>query len=344
MGMLDISVTDGGSGPVLALAGEADLTTLPQLASALRAQMGASPRLVTVDASRLRFADSATIAALIAAARTLRDRGGQLELLQPQPAVARTLELTGADQFLAVRGEPAAGPGPAREPGPDQDGPELPALRVLLASAGGDTVLRLAGEIDITTASIAADAAERCLRGRPARMTVDLDEVTFCDCAGGWVLQHAQQQATAAGTSFRLTGLTAPVRRVLTLMQATRLLRATCNPAGPGDDPGASPAAGHQAAAADGPPAARRPAARPGRDTRAAPDAIPLASPPDAVSAARRQLNQHYARGVERLLWELDKQPIPDEEAIRRAITAIGHGEAAEQQDRTHPTRREEGS
>ena len=122
------------------------------------------------------------------------------------------------------------------EPPPHDGTP--PQLRVLLASADGSAVLRLAGEIDFTAVSIAADAVARCLRERPAQMTVDLRSVTFCDCAGVRVLQRAQCQAAAAGAGFRLTGLKPPVRRVLTLARATGLLAAA------GGDRLAYPAAG----------------------------------------------------------------------------------------------------
>jgi anti-sigma B factor antagonist len=105
-------VIDGASGPVLVLAGEADLTSLDQLNSALNAQLWAGVHLLTVDLSRLRFADSATVAALVHAARALRDQGGCLELLRPLPAVARVLSLTGVDQVLVVRGG-GADPGPS---------------------------------------------------------------------------------------------------------------------------------------------------------------------------------------------------------------------------------------
>jgi anti-sigma B factor antagonist len=108
--LLEVSVSDGDNGPVLALSGEADLTTLRQLNSALDEQIWAGPRLLTVDLSRLRYADSATIAALVHAARTLRGQGGELELLRPQSAVARVLSLTGVDQALTVRGETEPGP------------------------------------------------------------------------------------------------------------------------------------------------------------------------------------------------------------------------------------------
>jgi len=101
--LLDVSVTEAESGPVVVLAGEADVNTLAQLNSVLNDQIWAGARLVTVDLSGLRFADSATIAALVSAARTLRDQGGDLELLSPRSAVDRVLSLTGVDQALIVR-------------------------------------------------------------------------------------------------------------------------------------------------------------------------------------------------------------------------------------------------
>ncbi len=114
MTLLEACVTDGQYGPVLVLSGQADLTTLAQLNSALDAQIWAGPRLLTVDLSRLTYADSASIAALTLAARTLRGQGGELELLHPQATVARILSLTGVDQVVTIRG--AAGPDPGQRP------------------------------------------------------------------------------------------------------------------------------------------------------------------------------------------------------------------------------------
>lgn len=105
MNLLDIRVTDGEPGPVVVLSGEADLTTVAQLDDALNAQIAAGPRILTVDLSGLRFVDSASIAALVRAARRLTAQGGRLELIHPQPGVARTLSLMGVDQALA---KPAA--------------------------------------------------------------------------------------------------------------------------------------------------------------------------------------------------------------------------------------------
>jgi anti-sigma B factor antagonist len=107
MTLLNVTVTHDESGPVVVLAGEADLTTLDQLNSALDTLIWADARMLKVDLSRLRFADSAAVALLAHAARTLRNQGGQLELLHPQLAVARVLELAGVDQAVTVRYAPA---------------------------------------------------------------------------------------------------------------------------------------------------------------------------------------------------------------------------------------------
>lgn len=112
--LLRVSVTDGEGGPLLLLSGEADLTTLGQLTSALDAQVDDGAVRLTVDLSGLTYADSASITALVRAGRALRVKGGELELLHPQPAVARILSLTGVDQLVVVRGEWQPGPAPGQ--------------------------------------------------------------------------------------------------------------------------------------------------------------------------------------------------------------------------------------
>ena len=114
MGLLEISVAAGQTGPVLTLSGEADLTTVAELTDALSAQLAAGARHLTVDLSRLRFADSAVIRELVLAGRTLKDRGGGLALARPQPGVARALSLLGVDQAIEIRDGTSAGADPER--------------------------------------------------------------------------------------------------------------------------------------------------------------------------------------------------------------------------------------
>jgi len=114
VGLLEISVAAGESGPVLLLSGEADITTAAELSEALTAQLATGTPHLTVDLSGLQFADSAVIRALVLADRTLKDRGGGLELAYPQPVVARALSLLGVDQVIEVRGETSAAAEPER--------------------------------------------------------------------------------------------------------------------------------------------------------------------------------------------------------------------------------------
>jgi anti-anti-sigma factor len=107
-------VSAGESGPVITLSGETDMGTVAELSELVTAQLSGGTRHLTVDAAGLGFADSASVRVLVLAARTLRQRGGGLVLLRPRRAVARMLEIAGADQVITVRGdnEARAGPGP----------------------------------------------------------------------------------------------------------------------------------------------------------------------------------------------------------------------------------------
>jgi len=108
---LRASVGAGASGPVVVLSGEADLTSVGRLSALISAQLSGETRHLTVDVSGLRFADTASIRTLVLAARTLKERGGSLVLLRPQPTMARVLDLLGAAQMFTIRGEPHGEPG-----------------------------------------------------------------------------------------------------------------------------------------------------------------------------------------------------------------------------------------
>ncbi len=114
-GQLGASVADGESGPVITLSGEADLTSAAQLNALLTVQLSGGTRHLTIDVSGASFADSATIRVLALAAMTLKERGGTLVLLHPQPAVARSLAVTGAEQMFTIGGQIPGEPEPEPE-------------------------------------------------------------------------------------------------------------------------------------------------------------------------------------------------------------------------------------
>lgn len=104
--MLDLSVADGDSGPVITLSGQADLPTLAELSQLITAQLARGTARLVVDVSELSFAEPMAIRTLVLAALTLKDRGGGLVLLRPQPPVVKMLTLVGGDQVITLDGEP----------------------------------------------------------------------------------------------------------------------------------------------------------------------------------------------------------------------------------------------
>lgn len=103
MSHLEVSVAAGETGPVVALTGEADLTSLPRLDEVITAQVSAGWPELTVDMSRLTFMDSASARTLMLAARAMRERGGSMVLLGPQPAVSRILAILGVEHMFVIR-------------------------------------------------------------------------------------------------------------------------------------------------------------------------------------------------------------------------------------------------
>jgi anti-anti-sigma factor len=103
VGSLEVSVATGASGPVLVLAGEADFTSITRLDEALTAQVSGRAVQLTIDAANLRYADSASMRTLVMAAMKARTRAGSVTLLDPQPAVARMLDLLCIDEMFSIR-------------------------------------------------------------------------------------------------------------------------------------------------------------------------------------------------------------------------------------------------
>jgi len=73
---------------------------------------------LTIDATDLRYADSASLRALVLAAEKIRTGDGTVTLLNPQPPVARLIELLCVDGMLSVERR-----------NPDKTQPDVPARR-----------------------------------------------------------------------------------------------------------------------------------------------------------------------------------------------------------------------
>lgn len=104
------SVAAGEAGPLITLAGEADVSTAAQLDDVITAQLATGAMYLTIDVAELSFADSMSISILTGAARILKELGGRLVLLRPQRTLLRILAILGADQVLTIHGTAGAPP------------------------------------------------------------------------------------------------------------------------------------------------------------------------------------------------------------------------------------------
>jgi anti-anti-sigma factor len=103
MSTLRVSATAGDAGPVIVLAGEADVTNAEQLGDAIDAQLSSGAVYLTIDAAGLTFADSGAIVILAGTAKTLKELGGGLVLLRPRKILLRTMTLLGVDQVITIQ-------------------------------------------------------------------------------------------------------------------------------------------------------------------------------------------------------------------------------------------------
>jgi anti-anti-sigma factor len=90
----------------LALRGELDIATLPQLEDALERTREAS--LLTLDLSALDFMDSSGLRIILAEHARAQEAGRKLSIVRGPAAVHRVFELTGTAELLPIVDRPEA--------------------------------------------------------------------------------------------------------------------------------------------------------------------------------------------------------------------------------------------
>jgi anti-sigma B factor antagonist len=88
---------------VVAVAGEIDLFTAPELKAALSEAVEAGRSRIVVDLTQTTFLDSTALGVLIGAVKRLRSRDGVLTIANTDPNIAKTFEITGLDQIFTIR-------------------------------------------------------------------------------------------------------------------------------------------------------------------------------------------------------------------------------------------------
>ena len=103
------SIETVGDAHVVTLQGEIDAFTAPSLREDLRHLVEETGAVsVVVDLEAVAFLDSSALGALVGILRRLRERDGQLRVVQPRTAAARIFELTGLDAVLDLYPDRAA--------------------------------------------------------------------------------------------------------------------------------------------------------------------------------------------------------------------------------------------
>lgn len=91
-----------GERHVIAVRGEIDLFTAPDLKAALLEAIDAGRTRIVVDLSETSFLDSTALGVLIGAIKRLRARNGTLTIVNVDANIAKTFEITGLDQIFAI--------------------------------------------------------------------------------------------------------------------------------------------------------------------------------------------------------------------------------------------------
>jgi anti-sigma B factor antagonist len=96
------SITVDSAVAVVAVHGEADLHTAPELRSAIAEATDAGADTVVVDLTEATFIDSMTLGVLLGASKRLRPRGGGVSVVCPDAAIRRIFEITLLDRAFSL--------------------------------------------------------------------------------------------------------------------------------------------------------------------------------------------------------------------------------------------------
>jgi anti-sigma B factor antagonist len=89
---------------VVAVRGEIDLFTAPELKATLTDAIEDGRLRIVVDLSDTTFLDSTALGVLIGAVKRLRSRDGRMTIVNTDQNIAKTFEITGLDQIFTIRG------------------------------------------------------------------------------------------------------------------------------------------------------------------------------------------------------------------------------------------------
>jgi anti-anti-sigma factor len=116
-------------------------------------------------------------------------------------------------------------PPPPPPPTRERDDEDLLTVATLRPQPGL-ILVKAQGEVDLETSPIlAARLSEALCPPFPARLGLDLSEVTFISSSGLRVLVEVNERSRVCGTDMQLIGMSRPVRRALDLTGLDAILK-----------------------------------------------------------------------------------------------------------------------
>jgi anti-sigma B factor antagonist len=99
-----------GDVPVIAVSGEIDVATAPQLRETLQGVISRGKTTIVLDLLGVTFLDSTALGVLVGALKRCRDAGGDLQVVVAEARILKIFEITGLTSvFTIVDSESAAG-------------------------------------------------------------------------------------------------------------------------------------------------------------------------------------------------------------------------------------------
>jgi anti-sigma B factor antagonist len=97
-----VETIEAGGSVVIAVHGQADLHTAPELRTAITAAIDRGASGLVIDLSEATFIDSMTLGVLLGAVKRLRPSGGKVTVVCVDPHIRRIFEITLLDRVFSL--------------------------------------------------------------------------------------------------------------------------------------------------------------------------------------------------------------------------------------------------
>lgn len=97
-----VQVDAYGDTVVLAVAGEVDVATAPELWASVAGALATPPAQLVFDVAALRFIDSSGLSVIVRTYRAMQPHGGKVLLRSPSSAVRQVLDIAGIGRIVTI--------------------------------------------------------------------------------------------------------------------------------------------------------------------------------------------------------------------------------------------------